>query len=305
MLKSRRFNNRVLHLLLICGGVFCAVQGISQTTQSAQDVEDEKAFKGIVEVNGRLQILPLTQPLKVGEANDVPIQLHGFKVHSVYATWGYYKGESGSWVTDDGKEVTVLHHPDGSTYVQIEPMKIGRLRLQLGVWFEDGGDEDESIDAEVVFPDRKPEKIFTCRPESGDLKVSGTIYMDMTGMENKRGLCTMALYKDTVYPTPIPLKYLSFRLITDSENDPPISFDESTGIITALHIGHALIQTTFQDMSTLTCVDVLKVVTDGSDRTVCRELVPEGMAVPLTGFEETDKGFSDWMKARPRKPSQQ
>jgi hypothetical protein len=299
LLKSRRINKWVLHLLLICRGVFCAVQGISQTTQNA---EDEEAFKGIVEVNGRLQILPLIQPLKVGEENEIPIQLHGYKVHYAYVSWGYYQDGGTSWVRDGGNAATILRHEDGSTYVQIVPDKIGKLRLQVGAWFEGGGDEDGWIDAEVVFPDRKPEKFYI----GDDLKASGTINLGLSNMSSSKAtLDAKALYKDAVHPTPIPLKYLSFRLITATESDPPISLDESTGLITALHIGHALIMTTFQGMSTLTCVDVMKYDNDGSDPTVCKELVPEGMSPPLTGYEGLAERVKAWNEERDREQPKQ
>jgi hypothetical protein len=282
MLKSRRINKWVLCLILACGGGFFAVAGMSQATQ---DEASGTAYtvKGIV--NGRLQIPPLTQPLKLEEENEIPILLHGYKVHSADASWSYYYTNSQLAPEDDAKELTVMYHEDGSAYVKIVPEKLGKLQIAMAVYFEDGGGDVARVDGEVVYPDRKPEKAYVTTEQRGDFQISGTIYLDLSERSKMERLLPRALYKGAAHPVPIPLADVGFKLTTTKESDPPISIDNSTGIITALHIGHALIQTTFQGFSVLTCVDVMKNASDGSDRTVCPELVPAGMTAPLTGFE--------------------
>jgi hypothetical protein len=74
-------------------------------------------------------------------------------------------------------------------------------------------------------------------------------------------------------------------LFTANDSDPPISFDETSGKITALHIGHALIESTFEGFSDLTCIDVMENASDGGDRTNCHELVPAGMKAPESGID--------------------
>jgi hypothetical protein len=119
----------------------------------------------------------------------------------------------------------------------------------------------------------------------GQTQSSGTIYLDLSEMSSHSGLGPMAIYHGAAQPAPIPPKYLHFKLITANGGDPPISIDETSGRITALKIGHALVQTTFEGLSDLTCVDVMENASDGSDRTNCQELVPAGMAAPLRGYE--------------------
>ncbi len=282
MLKSMTINHWVLCLILVCGGGFCVVTGISQTTQDEMPGTAYKV-KGIV--YGRLQIPPLTKPLKLEEANEIPILVNGYKVHSAFAKWSYYTTDGNLMPPDDGNEVTVMYHADGSAYVKIVPEKLGKLQLSIVASFDDGGLANARADAVVVYPDRKPEKIYVTTTGRGDFRTSRTIYMDLSEMSKMEHLFPRALYKDAVHPVPIPATDVSFMLITTTENDPPITIEESTGIITALHIGHALIQTTFQGFSVLTCVDVLEDAKFTGEGTVCNELVPAGMTAPLTGFE--------------------
>jgi hypothetical protein len=82
------------------------------------------------------------------------------------------------------------------------------------------------------------------------------------------------------------LKFLTFKVIAADENNPPIAFNGTTGVITALRIGHALVQATFEGVSTLVCVNVQEDAGDGNDRTVCTDLVPPGMTAPKSGFED-------------------
>jgi hypothetical protein len=71
-------------------------------------------------------------------------------------------------------------------------------------------------------------------------------------------------------------------------------------VITALHIGHALVQATFEGVSTLVCLNVQENASDGSDRTVCPELVPEGMAAPKSGFENMSLPTTSKRKQAPQ-----
>jgi hypothetical protein len=251
-------------------------------------------------VNGRLQIPQLTQPLKLEEENEIPILLHGYKVHSAFAQWSYYTVDGYVMPPDDGNEAAVMYHADGSAYVKIVPEKLGKVQLTIVASFEDGGLANARADAEVIYPDRDPEKVYVTTEQRGNFQISGTIYMDRSQSSKMERLLPRALYKDAVHPVPIPATDVSFKLITAKESDPPISIDKSTGIVTALHIGHALIQTTFEGFTVLTCVDVMNNASDGSDRTVCSELVPAGMAAPLSGFENSDPP----RKATPHKKPQ-
>jgi len=279
MRRSTPLTPRTLALLLICAAALSTIPGVAQTTQD--DLDARAAAMGLHETNGRLQIPALTHPLKLEELNDIPIQLHGFKVRFAVASWRYDRGNGSLGPQVGLEDVTVLYHSDGSAYVKLTPETLGKSKIHIDILFEDGGTEDGFVTSDVVYPDRKPEEFIVARMVTGYTKNTGTVLMDLSTMSGEEGIEPIALYKDALSPAHIPAKDVKFKLITATESDPPISIDEATGIITARHIGHALIQTTFQDFSVLTCVDVRENANPRGRGTVCSELVPAGMTAPL------------------------
>jgi hypothetical protein len=263
-------------LLLVCGYGLLTIPGVSQSTPE----DAQAAAMGLHETNGRLQIPFLIHPLKLEEQNEIPIEVHGFKVRSATASWRYDRGNGTFGPTSDEEDVAVLYHADGSAYIKLIPGRLGKCLLLLNVLFDDGGIANETANSEVVYPDRKPEKFYVISAQSSDDRPHGTIRMDLSSI-TRLGIEPRALYKDALHPVHIPATDVKFRLISATESDPPIAIDNSTGLITARHVGDALIQTTFQDFSVLTCVDVLENVRSRGKPVVCRELVPAGMTAPL------------------------
>lgn len=250
---------------------------------------------------GRLQIPPLVHPLKLEQANEIPILLHGYKVFGADLSWSYYA--YGYSIPSEGfgsKDITVQFHDDGSAYVNFIPERLGKVQLSISACFEDGGMDDAEIDAEVVYPDRKPEKLYIISRQSDDDRPFGTIDLDLSKAFRTERIFPKARYYGASHLVPIPVKDVSFKLITAPDSDPPISLDEKTGQITALHVGHALIQTTFQDLTVLTCVAVWENANFTGEGTVCAELVPEGMTPPSSGFEN----LPQWSDKPPRRPQQ-
>jgi hypothetical protein len=235
--------------------------------------------KGIAK--GRLSIPALVNPLKLEEPNEVPIELHGYKVRSAYVSVSYNDGYASRYPGFASYYATILYHPDGSAFFRFIPENLGKLHLQINVDFDDGYFDVAKLDtAEVVLPDRKPEKFYV------NVGSRGTLYLDLTGKARGVVIDPMAVYTGAVHPVPIPTEYLQFKVIAKDESSPPISVDESTGTITALNYGHALVQTTFEGISTLNCISVQEDASSGANRLDCSELVPPGMTLPKTGLED-------------------
>ncbi|HTV82623.1 MAG TPA: hypothetical protein VME18_08230 [Acidobacteriaceae bacterium] len=131
----------------------------------------------------------------------------------------------------------------------------------------------------VTYPDRKPVKIEVIDGPGDDI---GTVYLGLADPVEFQdaGLFPRAFYAGAQHPVPIPYKDVKFTVISKTPADPPISLDDTTGEVKPVHLGHALVLTTFQGLDALTCIDVQRHGEDGCDRTVCRELVPPGMAAP-------------------------
>jgi hypothetical protein len=274
-------------IFVLWGISLCAVAGVCDPVSIIlQDTQSESAssFKGLSK--GRLEISPLKQPLRLEETAEIPLVLHGFAINVVRASWRYDETSGKAVPRGDSEEVVIKYHPDGTAYVNFTPEGLGKVNFAVTIYFEDGYIETERLDAEVILPERKPESIYAMTGVGNESSVGpGTIYMDLSGRSHSRELDFKALYKGAAHSVPIPLKLATFKIISADESNSPIDFNATTGVITALHIGHALVQATFEGATTLVCVDVQEDATEGSDRTVCPELVPEGMTGPKSGFE--------------------
>ena len=263
-----------------CAAVFsCVVVPLT-----AQERAPESSYEPGSYVDGRLDIPSRTVPLKLAEENELVVLLHGYKVHTAIARFSYFDLAGNPLGTGGESEVTLKYRSDGTAYVSIVPERIGKAKLHIDVWFEDGVAQTAVTDTEVVFPDHRPEKFLVVRG-GGFSQTQGTVYMDLSELSNHSGLGPMAVYPGNEHPVPIPAQAVRFKLIAANENDPPITLDDTSGRITALHIGHALVESTFEGFSDLTCVDVMENSSDGGNRTNCSELVPPGRTVPSSGIE--------------------
>lgn len=263
-----------------CGLGICATMCLHTSVQAAAQGNVNTDYRVIGVAKGRLNIPPLSQPLKLEEPNEIPVRVHGdYEIHSVSLSLDYTDTTYSHYFERADMEVTLMHHQDGSAYVSLTPENLGHVRIHLQVEFEDGFMEVAHFDtAEVVLPDRKPEKLYVDDPRVG------TIHLDLSGRSKGAMLRPKAVYKGALHPVIIPPEFLTFKVIADNQTNPPVSVD-ATGMVLAQNQGHALVETTFGDLSTLTCVTVREDAGPGP-RTNCDGLVPPGMTPPKTGVED-------------------
>ena len=272
-------------LLLLGSGVSCAALFVcAGSPLIAQTVASEPAYRVTRMVHDRLEIPHQSQPLKLGQENEVAILLNGHKVNKIYTRFDYLDADGNPLFSGTESEATVTYHPTSDADVKVVPEELGKAKLHFEVRFEDGAVQAEVLETETVLPDEKPAKFLIARG-AGPGRTSGTIYLDLSPMSNHATLGPMAIYQGAIRSVPIPATYVRFKLIAANEGDPPISIDEASGKITALHIGHALVESTFEGFSDLTCVDVMQNASDGGDRTNCHELFPAGMKPPESGID--------------------
>jgi hypothetical protein len=294
MLKMTTVTDWTLRLFLVGSIGYCTIPSIclrAQESAQADNLRTGYISKGFAK--GRLNILTLTNPLKLEEANEVPIELHGYKVHSVHVRVSYNDGYASRYPGFAQMDVPIMYHRDGSAFISIIPENLGKLHLQIDVDFDDGYFDVAKLDtAEVVLPDRKPENFYV------NVGSHGTLYLDL---RKAKGVVIdpMAVYTGAAHPVPIPTEYLRFKIIKENESNPPISLDQSTGMIMALNYGHALVETTFGDLSTLNCVSVQEDASSGANSLDCSELVPTGMTPPKTGLEDVPRQLEEMLN-KPR-----
>jgi hypothetical protein len=287
MIRLMRVSCQASSILLICGVILRAASATSEPTSPvSQDLSGSpSSFRGVAQ--GRFEIPPLKQPLRLEENAEIPIVLHDSNIQLVTASWSYDEAQGGDVPRGNSVEMKINYRPDLSAHVNFTPEGLGKVSFALTVYFEDGKMETERIETEVVLPEREPDNFYAITGVGAETSAGpGTIYMDLSERSNNRELGFRALYKGAAHSAPIPLKFLTLKVIATDENDPPIAFNGATGVIAALHIGHALVQANFKGVLTLVCVDVLEDARAGYDRTVCSELVPPGMTAPKSGFED-------------------
>jgi len=274
-------NHQSRLLLLLCGGTACLC---AFSPSDAQTAPSEPPYRVTRVVNDRLEIPRQSQPLKLGEENEIAILFHHHKANKIYVRFDYLDDDGNEMFSGAETEAAITYHPMSDAVVKVVPESLGKAKLHFAVDFVDGAVQSEFLETETVLPDDKPEKFLVERGGGGSRTV-GTIYLGISGVSYHIFLGPMAVYGGTNRAVPIPATYVRFRLFTANDSDPPISFDETSGKITALHIGHALIESTFEGFSDLTCIDVMENASDGGDRTNCHELVPAGMKAPESGID--------------------
>ncbi len=90
----------------------------------------------------RLEILSPERPLKLAEENEISLRIHGTgltTLGTVQTQFSRENPEMPDFVYGSQQSAQILRHPDGSQYINIVPMRLGKLQLTLDGLFPDGG----------------------------------------------------------------------------------------------------------------------------------------------------------------------
>jgi hypothetical protein len=214
--------------------------------------------------------------MKVTQPYRVVLDLHGFKIVSASVEWSFYW--DGVLRLFDGKApaVTLEQNSDGKASFEVVPPTVGRAQLRIVLWFEDGFVASKRVNAQVVYPDEAPAELVVAT-RSGYDEIDPILRVKLTG--DKAGLFPGVVYGKGK-PIPIPAADVVYRTITPSGQNKPMEIDPSTGLITPMRLGHALVETRFKESSTLTCVNIVEDWTSGvvSD---CDDILPPGRQLPV------------------------
>lgn len=225
----------------------------------------------------RVKINLKTQELTFAKENEVPIDLHGNAVRQITAAW------RSLWEWDASETPVVLRHAqDGSTYVDVVPTRLGKLKLVLGFLFEDCGYEEEVVDVNVRPPDQEPEKfILASRSRGGDYtSKAGTVHLDFADFSGLV-LTPVAFYKGSDSPVPVFEDDVVFTVITKKSEESPVAFDPTMRAVKPVKVGQALIKATFRGRSAYACVDVMRDARQASGRSDCHDFLPPDLTEPI------------------------
>ncbi len=205
----------------------------------------------------RLEILSPESPLKLAEENELSLRIHGAGLTTLGTIQTQFRGgnpEMPDSVHGSKQSVQVLHHPDGSPYINIVPMRLGKLQLTLDGLFPDGGAVLKKILVDVEPSHERPDKLLI--GSLGALQRNATtIFVGLDAFRTPTALDIYAKYGKLGTTLLIDPSFARFR-ITTLDRTSPVRLDERTGSLTPVHPGQALLETTFGGRINLTCVIV-------------------------------------------------
>src|SRR5271166_4262525 len=128
---------------LICRGLFVLLPltgwhasaspltgDLAMQVQSPSGTTPKEPF----EADERLEIPVILNPLRVAEPNEIPIVLHGPGLKMILSMQAI-DGSDPYGMKGGEQTPELLHHPDGSTYVNIVPIRLGKLKISLMATF--------------------------------------------------------------------------------------------------------------------------------------------------------------------------
>ncbi len=227
--------------------------------------------------NDRLQLLPIAQKLKVAEPNDIPLRISDSNVKTIVVDWGIYRpGSSIPEFSHDprGADYKLLPGPDGTSVLHFTPSVLGKLKLSVLVFFQDGKLARKEEDVEAVLPDRSPENFFI-QDQPNYSWNRNRMYATLGDTD---WLPTVAYYSGFPKPIRLPATDVVFHVLNDPGYE-PLQLDPATGQIKAVTTGRALVQADFAGLTTFTCVLVFQ-STGGGSGDDCHDLLPPGKSLP-------------------------
>jgi hypothetical protein len=236
---------------------------------------------------GRVKIKLATQEMTIAQVNKVPLDLHGYAVSRIVAQ----SKLSGDWqLIREPEELPLQRAPDGSTYVNFVPIRLGKLELRVTVGFKDGGIDTDSVEVDVDhLPSEAPRRLILCDPavRVDYTRKAGTLHFGLSPPSAPELVVPVAFYRgiDSPIPlNPIPgslLGEIVLTVITRKDQQSPIALNPTTGEVKAVGIGQALIKATLRGKSAYACADVMRVSDDWNQRSDCRDFLPPDLTEPI------------------------
>ena len=233
--------------------------------QSSSATTSEEPFPA----DDRLEIPPIHNTLRVAEPNEIPVLVHGSGLKAISSDQRIAGVDQIDPYGMEGGEQTpeLLHHSDGSTYVDIVPIRLGKLSIRFMADFADGGYAFQTITADVG-PSRVPPAALG---SSGHLLPNG-LFIDIT-QHSPSYLSPEAYYYGMKARIPVPPQFVTFDVKTVG-NPPVIQIDPASGKVAPLRQGDALLETRYAGVAMHTCIQVRDApyFADVSNRDYCKEL---------------------------------
>jgi hypothetical protein len=228
-------------------------------------------YQSVFIANDRLKVPAPTHKLTQAQPNELPVNIEGGRVRSVLVTWSPYSKDGVTLLPSGSSEdVTVLQHPDGTSYVNITPERIGKSKINVHAFFDDGGFASQEVIVEIQPSDRLAQKLVVTAGGGDGVTHASPLYMTP---DSPIGLTSRVTYTPDGKLFAIDPELASFEVISTPSQDSAITLNPITGLVRPNRYGHALVVTRFGGLLRLTCVVVAPQSGDGTHPD-CHELRP-------------------------------
>ncbi len=232
----------------------------------------------------RVAINLKTSELEFARSNKVPLDLHRQAVREMSLSWDSLWG-----VLAPLSSLVLEHDPDGSAFVEVVPIGIGKLKLDIGFIFEDCSIDEQRVDVNVAPPERDPEKLILTWTNWQHVREVGTAHLDFADFSSVV-MTPLAFYHGIDSPVPILGEYVSYTVITRNKEDAPIAIDSSFAAVKSVKVGQALIKATFHGVSGYTCMDVMRDARMTTGRLDCHDFLPLDLIEPMPELKHPPSG---------------
>jgi hypothetical protein len=260
-------------------------QGTAQPEQCLKEGKDCKLpeprwVDGLVKIN-----LP-SPDLIVGRPNKIPLILRGREVRQVTTYWEFSEESMEGRSIADAENVIVLYAQDRAAYVNFTPIRFGKQRFSVLIFFGDGSVNRDTVEVNVDrIPDRDPMGMIIS--DFHDLQYggkAGTVHLDLSPQSNQTILLPAAFYGTWVplVPRPSDLRNdIVFTIIPRKNEEPPFEFDPASGQVKAVKLGQALLKATIGGRSAYDCIDVMSDAREYPQRSNCDDFLPPDLHEPI------------------------
>ena len=225
--------------------------------------------------NARLSVAAPSTVVRLSEPVDIHLLLKGPGVKCVQTVQCHLdtrEGECMSRLPATVQIVPVLSRPDGSHYISFIPLIAGRVGLVVTAEFSSGVFSEQSTSFTVEYPTRIPDKLnVALSGMSGQISSIVPLSLEEAERGTTRRLIPNVLYANSPKPFPLEPARVKFTVKTAGGMQ-VVRVDPSTGTITPVALGNALVITQFAGAVTTTCVVVVPTNLDTPKKTNCADL---------------------------------
>ena len=205
----------------------------------------------------RVDVIEPRKPFLLAEENELELKIHVPGLSSVSIR--QKRAFTAEGIDEDENEIIrsgimdlpVLYHPDGSAYIKVIPVRLGKLKVDMDGKFKDGGVFGKSVILDVQEPERSPQKLML---EDGDTWSRNFKVIPLDKRGHNDWLKVYALYDSVEKPIRIDPQAVTFHILS-KDKKPPFEISHA-GIFTPHRLGNALVEVTYGGLSTMMCVIV-------------------------------------------------